>query len=115
MEGNGPILGRRNMRALSSPALTPPSVDATCCQIMKIDPAKIHYLTCCREIRLALESVKQTGESIAAVRVALLRCTRTCDYLRLNKHFFVGGDVFHRRPATPAQLENAVRIPADVP
>ncbi len=44
MEGNGPILGTRKELGVIVAGAHPPSVDATCCQIMEIDPRKIGYL-----------------------------------------------------------------------
>ena len=44
MEGNGPILGTRIAPGVIVAGAHPPSVDATCCRIMQIDPAKIRYL-----------------------------------------------------------------------
>ena len=44
MEGNGPILGASKMAGIVVAGEHPPSVDATCCQVMGIDPEKIKYL-----------------------------------------------------------------------
>jgi uncharacterized protein (DUF362 family) len=75
MEGNGPILGTRKMVGLIAAGAHPPSVDATCCRIMRIDPQKIGY------IKLVAgrsgwnpNAVQQIGESISSVqtRFALL-------------------------------------------
>lgn len=44
MEGNGPILGRSVAAGVIVAGAHPPSVDATCCRIMQIDPAKVRYL-----------------------------------------------------------------------
>ncbi len=44
MEGNGPILGTPNTPGVIVAGAHPPSVDATCCRIMEIDPEKIKYL-----------------------------------------------------------------------
>ena len=41
MEGNGPILGTSKHMGLIAAGTHPPSVDATCCQIMGINPEKI--------------------------------------------------------------------------
>ncbi len=40
MEGNGPILGTRISPGVIVAGAHPPSVDATCCRIMQIDPQK---------------------------------------------------------------------------
>jgi uncharacterized protein (DUF362 family) len=71
MQGNGPILGQpKHMGILVAGAHTP-SVDATCCQVMKIDPAKIRYLTLAAEkLGWNWQTVRQTGESIASVSSA---------------------------------------------
>ena len=44
MEGNGPIQGRPKAAGVLVAGSDPISVDATCCRIMRIDPAKIEYL-----------------------------------------------------------------------
>lgn len=44
MQGNGPILGTSISPGVIVAGSHPPSVDATCCRIMQIDPAKITYL-----------------------------------------------------------------------
>ncbi len=44
MEGNGPILGSSVHAGVLVAGSHPPSVDATSCRIMQIDPAKIGYL-----------------------------------------------------------------------
>jgi len=69
MEGNGPILGTSKHTGLIVAGSHPPSVDATCCQIMGIDPAKIRYLTWMEEKdNWQWKNIKQTGENISAVR-----------------------------------------------
>jgi uncharacterized protein (DUF362 family) len=44
MEGNGPILGTPKHAGVLVAGAHPPSVDATCCQLMGIDPGGIKYL-----------------------------------------------------------------------
>jgi uncharacterized protein (DUF362 family) len=44
MEGNGPIQGTAKHAGVIVGGAHPPSVDATCCQIMGIDPQKLKYL-----------------------------------------------------------------------
>jgi uncharacterized protein (DUF362 family) len=44
MQGNGPILGTAKHAGVVVAGSHPPSVDATCCQVMGIDPAGIRYL-----------------------------------------------------------------------
>ena len=69
MEGNGPILGTSKHVGVIVAGAHPPSVDATCCQIMGIDPAKIRYLRLIEEISAwNWKKTVQTGESIATVR-----------------------------------------------
>jgi uncharacterized protein (DUF362 family) len=65
MEGNGPILGTRKMAGLIVAGAHPPSVDATCCQLMALDPAKIGYLDLAsRRSGWTPLAVRQVGESI---------------------------------------------------
>jgi uncharacterized protein (DUF362 family) len=69
MEGNGPILGTSKHLGLIVAGSHPPSVDATCCQIMGVNPEKIRYLTLTQEkSNWNWKTVRQTGESISAVR-----------------------------------------------
>jgi uncharacterized protein (DUF362 family) len=63
MEGNGPILGSAKRVGVIVAGAHPPSVDATCCQIMQIDPAKVNYLNLAGQ-----PAVKQVGETIASVQ-----------------------------------------------
>jgi uncharacterized protein (DUF362 family) len=44
MQGNGPILGTSRRAGVLVAGAHPPSVDATCCQVMGIDPSGIKYL-----------------------------------------------------------------------
>jgi uncharacterized protein (DUF362 family) len=68
MEGNGPILGSRKHMGLIVAGAHPPSVDAACCQIMKIDPKKVRYLTLAASTtRLNIYHPKQIGEDIQSV------------------------------------------------
>jgi len=68
MEGNGPILGQSKQAGLIVGGAHPPSVDATCCRIMKIDPAKIGYLgLVAKRSSWDIGSAKQVGEPIASV------------------------------------------------
>jgi uncharacterized protein (DUF362 family) len=68
MEGNGPILGSRKNVGVIVAGAHPPSVDATCCRIMQIDPEKIKYLQLvARNSRWDPSRIRQTGESIASV------------------------------------------------
>jgi len=69
MEGNGPVLGTRKMARVIAAGSHPPSVDATCCRIMQIDPQKIGYLKLI-EGRSGWRSnrIRQVGESISSVQ-----------------------------------------------
>ncbi len=50
------------------------AVDATCCRIMGINPAKIDYLRIARgEDQLGEPAFRQTGERIASVKTFRLR------------------------------------------
>jgi uncharacterized protein (DUF362 family) len=67
MEGNGPIQGRPKAAGVIVAGSDMVAVDATCCRIMQIDPARIEYL------KLAggapeESQVRQLGESIESVR-----------------------------------------------
>jgi uncharacterized protein (DUF362 family) len=63
MEGNGPILGSVKLSGVIVAGTHPPSVDATCCQIMQIDPTKVGYLNLTGQ-----PNVRQIGETIASVQ-----------------------------------------------
>jgi uncharacterized protein (DUF362 family) len=68
MEGNGPILGTRKLAGLIAAGAHPPSVDATCCRIMKIDPQKIRYLQLIEQRSgWTANSIRQIGESVSSV------------------------------------------------
>jgi uncharacterized protein (DUF362 family) len=67
MEGNGPILGTRNTPGVIVAGAHPPSVDATCCRIMEIDPEKIGYLRLVSR-RSSWSSIQQAGETIQSVK-----------------------------------------------
>lgn len=68
MEGNGPILGTRNTPGLIVAGSHPPSVDATCCRIMQIDPEQIDYLRLIeRRTGWNSRSLEQTGETLRSV------------------------------------------------
>jgi len=70
MEGNGPIQGTPKQVGVLVMGADLPSVDATCCRIMGIDPAKIDYLTMAAERGLGVideARVEQRGETIKSV------------------------------------------------
>jgi uncharacterized protein (DUF362 family) len=66
MEGNGPILGSLKHVGVIVAGAHPPSVDATCCRIMQIDPHKVKYLRLAEE-KLLPGQILQTGEPINSV------------------------------------------------
>jgi len=70
MEGNGPIQGTPKSCGVLVLGNDPVAVDATCCSIMDINPAKVRYL---RQAGTLLghdkhNKIQQLGESIASVR-----------------------------------------------
>ncbi len=69
MEGNGPIQGSPKQSGVLVMGGDLVAVDATCCRIMGIDPARLEYLrlTAARGHLLA-EHIDQRAESAAAVR-----------------------------------------------
>lgn len=69
MEGNGPILGTSKMAGVIAAGNHPPSVDATCCWIMQIDPRKIAYLNLVeRRSGWNPNAIQQIGEPISLVQ-----------------------------------------------
>jgi uncharacterized protein (DUF362 family) len=67
MEGNGPIQGTAKTAGVIVAGKDAVAVDATCCRIMRINPAQIEYLRLSRDSALAESAVRQTGETIASV------------------------------------------------
>jgi uncharacterized protein (DUF362 family) len=68
MQGNGPILGTAKHAGVVVAGSHPPSVDATCCQIMGIDPAGIKYLNLIAErTGWRVSDIRQTGEVARSV------------------------------------------------
>ena len=68
MEGNGPILGTAKRAGVLVAGAHPPSVDATCCQIMGINPAGIQYLKLVAErTGWRTTDIRQIGEPAASV------------------------------------------------
>lgn len=82
MEGNGPILGRKKTPGLIVAGEHPPSVDATCCRIMRIDPHKIAYLNLVAQ-RTPARFIQQIGETPRAVEAAFA-LPPGLDHLRLD-------------------------------
>ena len=64
MEGNGPIQGKAKAAGVLVAGRDMPGVDATCCRIMGIDPARIAYL----QIAGLPGKIHQTGERVDTVR-----------------------------------------------
>jgi len=70
MEGNGPIQGTPKPAGVLVMGGDLPAVDATCCRIMGIDPAKIEYLKMAADRLGVVEEsrIEQRGEAVRAVR-----------------------------------------------
>ena len=70
MEGNGPIQGTPKPAGVLVMGGDLPAVDATCCRIMGIDPAKVEYLQMAADKLGIIEEARidQRGERIASVR-----------------------------------------------
>ncbi|MEQ1949548.1 MAG: DUF362 domain-containing protein, partial [Bryobacteraceae bacterium] len=70
MEGNGPIQGTRKKAGVMVMGSDLPAVDATCCRIMGIDPAKVEYLQTASDVLGVTEEARidQRGERIDSVR-----------------------------------------------
>ncbi len=84
MDGNGPILGRRKSASVIVAGAHAPSVDATCCQIMRIDPDKVRYLQLVKtDPRSYAHGVKQVGEAVSQVQTAF-QLLPQLEYLRLK-------------------------------
>ena len=69
MEGNGPIQGTAKQAGVLVMGRDLRAVDATCCRIMGIDPAKLEYLATSNGLgNFFEEDIQQRGEAIASVR-----------------------------------------------
>ena len=70
MEGNGPIQGTPKAAGVVVMGDDLPAVDATCCRIMGIDPARVQYLAMAADVLGVIEEarVEQRGEPIRDVR-----------------------------------------------
>ena len=70
MEGNGPIQGTPKPAGVLVMGSDLPAVDATCCRIMGIDPAKVPYLQMAADnLGVTEESrIEQRGEPWRSVR-----------------------------------------------
>jgi uncharacterized protein (DUF362 family) len=68
MEGNGPIQGTPRTAGVVVAGASPIAVDATCCRIMGLEPARIGYLQLAAgEHNLGEALIPQRGERIASV------------------------------------------------
>lgn len=68
MEGNGPIQGTAKHVGAIVAGSHPPSVDATCCRIMGIDPQRLKYLElAASRSNLATWQPQQIGERVSDV------------------------------------------------
>ena len=69
MEGNGPIQGTPKAAGVLVAGSDVAAVDATCCRIMGLNPARIDYLRIARgEDNLGESAFEQLGEPIASVK-----------------------------------------------
>src|SRR5579872_3053157 len=68
MEGNGPIQGTPKNVGVLVAGRDLAAVDATCCRIMGMDPARIGYLRMAAGNRISPEQIHQLAESPATVR-----------------------------------------------
>ena len=70
MEGDGPIMGEPKQVGVLVMGRNMPSVDATCCRIMGIDPYKVSYLEQADNWLgpISDRSIEQRGETIASVQ-----------------------------------------------
>ena len=70
MEGNGPIQGTRKDCGVLVLGDDPVAVDATCCRIMGLNPAKVKYLAQAGTLlgHVEADKIQQRGESVASVR-----------------------------------------------
>jgi uncharacterized protein (DUF362 family) len=70
MEGNGPIQGTPKPVGVLVMGSDLPAVDATCCRIMGIDPARVEYLQMAADRLGVIEEsrIEQRGEDIRKLR-----------------------------------------------
>jgi uncharacterized protein (DUF362 family) len=69
MEGNGPIQGTPKSAGVIVAGRDLAAVDATCCEIMGIDPRKIAYLKMAvGDVEQLRRSINQIGEPVSSVR-----------------------------------------------
>jgi uncharacterized protein (DUF362 family) len=83
MEGNGPIQGQPKPMGVLVFGGDLPAVDATCCRLMGLDPAKIEYLKLAADLGATVAGqIDQRGESPTALRVDF-KLIREFEKLRL--------------------------------
>jgi uncharacterized protein (DUF362 family) len=71
MEGNGPVQGKPKPCGVLVFGAGLPAVDATCCRVMGIDPARVEYLNLARQLGHIDEArIEQRGERAETVRSA---------------------------------------------
>ncbi len=69
MEGNGPIQGTPKRAGVLVMGTDLRAVDATCCRLMGIDPARIDYIVGAAELgKATVEGIELRGERLADVR-----------------------------------------------
>jgi uncharacterized protein (DUF362 family) len=70
MEGNGPIQGTPKPCGVLVLGDDPVAVDATCCRVMGLNPARVNYLARAGTLlgHIQAEKIEQRGESIASVQ-----------------------------------------------
>ncbi len=69
MDGNGPLQGRPKPAGVIVAGRDLAAVDATCCRIMQVDPAKVPSLQLARPEYAADTAVEQIAEPLRAVQV----------------------------------------------
>lgn len=68
MDGNGPIQGNPKPAGVIVSGRDPVAVDATCCRIMQIEPARLRSLTLAGGLDgIAVENIQQIGETVDSV------------------------------------------------
>jgi uncharacterized protein (DUF362 family) len=69
MEGNGPIQGTPKRSGVVVAGRDLAAVDASCCEIMSIDPRRIEYLKLAvGDVEALARSIRQIGERVESVR-----------------------------------------------
>lgn len=70
MEGNGPIQGTPKATGVLILGDDPVAVDATCCRLMGLNPARVPYLARAGTMlgHIEAEKIQQRGESVSSVR-----------------------------------------------